>query len=64
MWLYLPKMQQFSKVDLECYNKELALRPDCVGYNENGNALWVEFKRSHEVDTDKATKIQKAKIEF
>lgn len=56
-------LRQFSKIDVECYCKELALRPDCVGYNENGNALWVEFKRSHEVDTDKATKIQKAKIE-
>ena len=52
----------FQSVDVESYDKELSLRPDCVG-DTAGQKLWVEFKRSHEVDTDKAAKIKSAKIE-
>ena len=52
-----------KRVDLEVFNKELLLRPDCVGYTENGRVLWVEFKRSHEVDVKKAGKIISAKID-
>ena len=52
----------FQSVEVECYDKELSLRPDCVG-DTAGQKLWVEFKRSHEVDTDKAAKIKSAKIE-
>lgn len=52
----------FQSVDVESYYKELSLRPDCVG-DTAGQKLWVEFKRSHEVDTDKAAKIKSAKIE-
>ena len=54
--------RHFESVDVECYSKELALRPDCIGYCED-SLLWVEFKRSHKVDTDKETKIKDAKIE-
>lgn len=52
----------FQSVEVESYDKELSLRPDCVG-DTAGQKLWVEFKRSHEVDTDKAAKIKSAKIE-
>lgn len=52
----------FKSIEVESYNKELSLRPDCVG-DTAGQKLWVEFKRSHEVDTDKAAKIKSAKIE-
>ena len=52
----------FQSIEVESYDKELSLRPDCVG-DTDGQKLWVEFKRSHEVDTDKAAKIKSAKIE-
>lgn len=52
----------FQSIEVESYDKELSLRPDCVG-DTAGQKLWVEFKRSHEVDTDKAAKIKSAKIE-
>lgn len=52
----------FQSIEVEGYDKELSLRPDCVG-DTAGQKLWVEFKRSHEVDTDKAAKIKSAKIE-
>ena len=50
-------IRKFQKVEVESYNKELTLSPDCIGYSDE-QLLWVEFKRSHEVDTDKATKIK------
>ena len=56
-------IRTFKRVELECYSRELLLRPDCVGYNENDVPMWIEFKRSHEVDSDKAEKIKRAKIE-
>lgn len=56
-------IRAFKRVELECYNKVLSLRPDCVGYNEDDVPLWIEFKRSHEVDSDKAEKIKRAKFE-
>ena len=52
----------FQSVDVENYDKELSLRPDCVG-DTAGQKLWVEFKLSHPVDADKAAKIKSAKIE-
>ena len=52
----------FQSIEVESCDKELSLRPDCVG-DTAGQKLWVEFKRSHEVDTDKAAKIKSAKIE-
>ena len=53
---------QFDSVDTEKNYPELKLRPDCVGYYE-GNSLWVEFKRTHEVDAQKAGKIISARID-
>lgn len=60
--LHVGGVRLFQSVDVESYDKELSLRPDCVG-DTAGQKLWVEFKRSHEVDTDKAAKIKSAKIE-
>ena len=53
---------QFESVDAEKNFPELKLRPDCVGYY-GGKSLWVEFKRSHEVDAQKAGKIISAHID-
>lgn len=69
--IMLPLVQQnktgsrivFNKVEEEVFNKELSLRPDCIGYTENGQIIWVEFKRTHEVDVKKAGKIISAKID-
>ena len=60
--LQVAAVRLFQSIEVESYDKELSLRPDCVGYTA-GQKLWVEFKRSHEVDTDKAAKIKSAKIE-
>ena len=57
------KQTMFSKVEAEVFDKELSLRPDCIGYTENGRHIWVEFKRTHEVDVKKAGKIISAKID-
>lgn len=69
--IMLPSIQQngtnepttFNKVDIEVFDKELSLRPDCIGYTNNGNIIWVEFKRTHEVDVKKTTKIISAQID-
>lgn len=53
----------FSNVELEVFDKELSLRPDCIGYTGNGRYIWVEFKRTHEVDVKKAGKIISAKVD-
>ena len=53
---------QFDRVDTEKNYLELKLRPDCVGYY-GGKCLWIEFKRSHEVDAQKAGKIISARID-
>jgi hypothetical protein len=42
----------FDKIEVEHYDKDTGLRPDCVGYYGD-KCLWVEFKRTHAVDTDK-----------
>lgn len=63
--LCLPKgygIQKFDRVDTEKNYPELKLRPDCVGYYGN-KQLWVEFKRTHEVDAQKAGKIISAHID-
>lgn len=57
------KQTVFGKVEIEVFDRELSLRPDCIGYTENGCIMWVEFKRSHEVDIKKAGKIISAKID-
>lgn len=69
--IMLPPAQQgesggqksFYKVDIELYNKDLSLYPDCVGYTENDLPTWIEFKNTHEVDIKKAEKIISAKID-
>lgn len=53
----------FEKVEIEIFDKELSLRPDCIGYTESGQFVWVEFKRTHEVDVKKAGKIISARID-
>lgn len=53
----------FEKVKIEIFDKELSLRPDCIGYTESGQFVWVEFKRTHEVDVKKAGKIISARID-
>lgn len=53
----------FDKVEIEVFDKELSLRPDCIGYTTNGGMIWVEFKRTHEVDVKKTEKIISAKID-
>lgn len=52
----------FDEVKTEVYYPELSLRPDCIGYYGD-KFLWIEFKRSHEVDSKKKGKIISAKIE-
>lgn len=53
----------FCNVETEVFDKELSLRPDCIGYTENDRFIWVEFKRTHEVDVKKAGKIISAKVD-
>ena len=53
---------EFDNVKEETRDPETGLIPDCVCYYEE-NKLWVEFKRTHEVDTKKADKIRNAKID-
>ena len=53
---------RFDKVETERNFPELKLRPDCVGYY-GGRIIWIEFKRSHEVDAQKAGKIISARID-
>lgn len=68
--IYLPnrfdrrkgELYHFDRVEVEFYDKETQLRPDCVGYNGE-KYIWVEFKRSHEVDTKKREKIISAMID-
>ncbi len=66
----LPKRQDgrkaellhFDRVETESYDKETKLRPDSIGYY-NGTCLWIEFKRTHAVDTKKRGKIISAHID-
>ena len=53
---------EFDSVEQEARDPEIGLIPDCVCYY-GGQKLWVEFKRTHEVDTKKADKIRNAKID-
>lgn len=57
------KQMAFGKIEVEVFAKELSLRPDCIGYTEDGCIIWVEFKRSHEVDIKKAGKIISARVD-
>ena len=53
---------RFDKVETERNFPDLKLRPDCVSYY-GGKSLWIEFKRTHEVDAHKAGKIISARID-
>lgn len=55
-------LHHFDQVEVEFYDKDTQLRPDCIGYNE-GKCLWIEFKRTHAVDTKKKGKIISAHID-
>ena len=52
----------FDRVEVEFYDKDTKLRPDCIGYYGE-KCLWVEFKRTHAVDTKKRGKIISAHID-
>lgn len=56
------KELEFDSVEQESRDPETGLIPDCVCYYKE-QKLWVEFKRTHEVDTKKADKIRNAKID-
>ncbi len=53
---------RFDRVEVEFYDKDTRLRPDCIGYYDE-KCLWVEFKRTHAVDTKKRGKIISAHID-
>lgn len=53
---------KLERVDVELYDKETQLRPDCIGYYGD-KVIWIEFKRTHAVDTKKRGKIISAKID-
>lgn len=55
-------LHHFDRVEVEFYDKDTRLRPDSIGYNGDDN-LWVEFKRTHAVDTKKKGKIISAHID-
>ena len=56
------ELRHFDHVEVESYDKDTRLRPDCIGYNDD-DCLWVEFKRTHAVDTKKKGKIISAHID-
>lgn len=53
---------RFDRVEVEFFDKETRLRPDCIGYYGD-KILWIEFKRTHAVDAKKKGKIISAKID-
>ena len=57
-----PVQLEFESVGMEKRDEQTGLIPDCICFYE-GKKLWVEFKRTHEVDTKKADKIRNAKID-
>ena len=57
-----PMQLEFESVGMEKHDEQTGLIPDCICFYE-GKKLWVEFKRTHEVDTKKADKIREAKID-
>jgi len=52
----------FDHVEVEFYDKDTQLRPDCIGYYGD-KVIWIEFKRTHAVDTKKRGKIISAHID-
>ena len=56
------ELLKLDRVEIEFYDKETRLRPDCIGYYGD-KVIWIEFKRTHEVDKKKKGKIISAKID-
>lgn len=56
------ELLKFDNIEVEYYDKETNLRPDCIGYYGD-KKIWIEFKRTHAVDTKKKGKIISAKID-
>jgi hypothetical protein len=56
------ELHHFDRVEVEFFDKDTRLRPDSIGYNGD-DGLWVEFKRTHAVDTKKKGKIISAHID-
>ena len=56
------ELLKFDRVEVEFYDKDTRLRPDCIGYYGD-KVIWVEFKRTHAVDAKKKGKIISAKID-
>lgn len=55
------ELLKLDRVEVEFYDKETNLRPDCIGYYGD-KVIWIEFKRTHAVDTKKKGKIISANI--
>lgn len=53
---------RFYRVEVEYYDKDTRLRPDSIGYYDE-KCLWIEFKRTHAVDSKKRGKIISAHID-
>ncbi len=51
-----------DRVEVEFYDKETSLRPDCIGFYGD-KVIWIEFKRTHAVDAKKKGKIISANID-
>lgn len=58
---YRGDLLKFDRVEVEPYDPNTHLRPDCIGYYGD-KFLWIEFKRTHAVDTIKRGKILEARI--
>ena len=56
------ELLQLDRVEVEFYDKDTHLRPDCIGYYGD-KVIWIEFKRTHAVDAKKKGKIISAKID-
>lgn len=56
------ELLKLDRVEVEFYDKDTCLRPDCIGYYGD-KVIWIEFKRTHAVDTKKRGKIISAKID-
>lgn len=56
------ELLRLDRVEVEFYDKDTRLRPDCIGYYGD-KVIWIEFKRTHAVDTKKRGKIISAKID-
>lgn len=56
------ELLKLDRVEVEFYDKDTQLRPDCIGYYGD-KVIWIEFKRTHAVDAKKKGKIISKKID-